>query len=133
MGRMLTPSEVADRLRIDRETVYRQIRAGTLQAARIGRSYRIDEAVLNELVASSRESQRSQAASEPVAGNPGAGAWAIDSPPVASGLTPQQRARAIQLVASWRAEANNPEHAESWDFLRKALDEDRLSGRRLFS
>jgi len=35
VARMLTPAEVAARLRVDRETVYRHIRAGTILAARI--------------------------------------------------------------------------------------------------
>jgi excisionase family DNA binding protein len=36
-----TPEEFADRLRVSVRTVYRQIKAGTLKAERIGRQYRI--------------------------------------------------------------------------------------------
>ena len=132
MGRMLTPSEVAARLRVDRETVYRHIRDGRLRAARIGRSYRVDEAVLDDFVAAAGGPHWSRLPGEALPGGPGP--QAVDSRSVSPArLTAQQRARAIQLVAQWRAEADDPEHAESWDFLRNALDEDRLSDRRLFS
>lgn len=39
--RCLTPREYADERRISRKTVYRQIRAGTVPAERIGRQWRI--------------------------------------------------------------------------------------------
>lgn len=134
MGRLLTPSEVAARLRVDRETVYRHIRDGALRAARIGRSYRVDEAVLDDFVATAGGPRRSRLAGEPLSISGGLGPQAVDSTSVMPArLTAQQRARAIQLVAQWRAEADDPEHAESWDFLSIALDEDRLSDRRLFS
>src|SRR3954454_3903900 len=38
---IMTPDQVADYLQVDRETVYRYIRSGKLEASRIGRSYRI--------------------------------------------------------------------------------------------
>ncbi len=38
---ILTPEQVADYLQVDRETVYRYIRSGKLDASRLGRSYRI--------------------------------------------------------------------------------------------
>ncbi|HEY3117712.1 MAG TPA: helix-turn-helix domain-containing protein [Chloroflexota bacterium] len=132
MGRMLTPAEVADRLRIGRETVYRHIRAGTIEAARIGRSYRVDEAVLNDFVASARGLVPSLSHDRGGVDRrrEGISAKAVQVP---GRLTPQQRAQALELVARWGEEANDPEHAESWDFLRKALDEDRLSDRPLFT
>jgi len=134
VARMLTPAEVAARLRVDRETVYRHIRAGTIPAARIGRSYRVDEGALDDFVAIAGGSHRSPAAGEPVAVPAGLRPQAIEYAPVSPWrLTAQQRARAIHLVAEWRAKADDPEHADSWDFLKNALDEDRLSDRRLFS
>jgi hypothetical protein len=36
------------------------------------------------------------------------------------------------LLAKWRSEADDPEHEESWQFLKRALNQDRLSSRRLF-
>jgi excisionase family DNA binding protein len=39
----LTPSEVAEQLRVSTMTVYRLIKAGDLPAARIGKSFRIRE------------------------------------------------------------------------------------------
>ena len=38
---IMTPDQVADYLQVDRETVYRYIRSGKLDASRLGRSYRI--------------------------------------------------------------------------------------------
>jgi excisionase family DNA binding protein len=131
---MLTPSEVAARLRVDRETVYRHIRDGTLRAARIGRSYRVDEAVLDDFVAAAGGPRGSRLAGKPLPFPGGSEKEALDSTSVSPArLTPEQRARAIQLIAQWRAEADDPEHAESWEFLKSVLDEDRLSDRRLFS
>lgn len=37
----VTVAEVADQLRVSNMTVYRLVQAGTLPAARVGRSYRI--------------------------------------------------------------------------------------------
>ena len=37
----LTPDEAADLLRVNRETIYRQIKRGALPATRVGRAYRI--------------------------------------------------------------------------------------------
>jgi excisionase family DNA binding protein len=39
--RLVTPAEVAERLRVSTMTVYRLIQAGELPAAKIGRSYRL--------------------------------------------------------------------------------------------
>lgn len=39
--------------------------------------------------------------------------------------------RAIALLRRWK-EANDDEQRETWEFLKKALDEDRPSGRKLF-
>ena len=42
--RLLTPSEVAEQLRVSTMTVYRLIKSGELPAARISKSFRIREA-----------------------------------------------------------------------------------------
>lgn len=39
---------------------------------------------------------------------------------------------AIDLLRSWRETGNEQEQRETWEFLEKALDEDRLSDRLLF-
>jgi hypothetical protein len=39
---------------------------------------------------------------------------------------------AIDLLRSWRETGNEQEQRETWEFLEKALDEDRLSDRPLF-
>lgn len=39
--RWITPTEVADYLRLDRSTVYRMLRSGTLPSVRLGGSVRV--------------------------------------------------------------------------------------------
>jgi uncharacterized protein YchJ len=39
---------------------------------------------------------------------------------------------AIELLRSWRDEGDEEEQRETWEFLKKALDEDRWSYRKLF-
>ena len=38
-----------------------------------------------------------------------------------------------QLLQSWEDEGDAQEHLETWEFLKQALDEDRISNRPLFS
>src|SRR5690242_5905667 len=40
-GEIMTPDQAADYLQVGRETVYRYIRSGKLDASRLGRSYHI--------------------------------------------------------------------------------------------
>ena len=51
---ILTPEQAADYLQVNRETVYRYIRDGRLIASRLGRSYRIPKASLDQLLWQSR-------------------------------------------------------------------------------
>lgn len=44
----------------------------------------------------------------------------------------QNREQAIKLLRSWR-EDDEQEQKETWEYLKVALDEDRLSDRKLFS
>ncbi|NJM49263.1 MAG: hypothetical protein HC860_26350 [Alkalinema sp. RU_4_3] len=45
----------------------------------------------------------------------------------------QRNQAAIDLLDSWLGDGEDAaEHQQSWDFLKTALDEDRLSGRPLF-
>lgn len=39
--RTYTPDEYADKLKVSVKTIYRQLRAGTLKAERVGRQWRI--------------------------------------------------------------------------------------------
>lgn len=43
-----------------------------------------------------------------------------------------RRAKAIALLQSWIDDDDEQEQQETWDFLVQALDEDRLSDRKLF-
>jgi len=44
----------------------------------------------------------------------------------------QKNQGAIELLRSWEEEGDEQEQTETWEYLRKALDEDRLSNRPLF-
>ena len=48
--RFLTVAEVAQTLRVSRMTVYRMVNAGSLPALRFGRSYRVPESAVEELL-----------------------------------------------------------------------------------
>lgn len=52
---LLTPDEVAERLRVNVRTVRRLVAAGRLPCVRIGRCLRFEEVALEQLVAASRE------------------------------------------------------------------------------
>jgi len=48
--RFLTVQEVADTMRVSSMTVYRMVHAGEIPAIRFGRSFRIPESALDQLV-----------------------------------------------------------------------------------
>ena len=52
--RFLTVAEVAELMRVSAMTVYRMVQSGELPAVRFGRSYRIPEAAVVELVSPQR-------------------------------------------------------------------------------
>ncbi|MFM2311119.1 MAG: hypothetical protein RLZZ04_395 [Cyanobacteriota bacterium] len=55
------------------------------------------------------------------------------TPPVIDAEQAQKNQAAIDLLDSWLGENEDAsEHQQAWDFLRTALDEDRLSDRPLF-
>jgi hypothetical protein len=49
-----------------------------------------------------------------------------------SPAAPKVNQAAIDLLRSWREEGDEQEQRETWEFLKTALDEDRLSDRPLF-
>lgn len=58
---LYTPDEVAGTLKISPKTVIRQITTGVLQAAKIGRQWRISDDQLNEFLASRTTKKRKTA------------------------------------------------------------------------
>lgn len=46
--RFLTVAEVADAMRVSKMTVYRLVHGGTLQAVRVGRSFRVPAAAVED-------------------------------------------------------------------------------------
>lgn len=49
--RFLTVAEVADLIRVSKMTVYRMVHAGEIPAVRVGRSFRVPQAAVEELLA----------------------------------------------------------------------------------
>ena len=49
-ARFMTVNEVAEMMRVSRMTVYRMIHAGDLPAVRFGRSYRVPEAAVEQVL-----------------------------------------------------------------------------------
>lgn len=49
--RFLTVAEVADAARVSRMTVYRLVHSGELPAVRVGRSFRVPESAVEQLLA----------------------------------------------------------------------------------
>ena len=48
--RFLTVAEVAELLRVSKMTVYRMVHAGDIPAVRVGRSFRVPQQVVDELL-----------------------------------------------------------------------------------
>lgn len=48
--RFLTVAEVADLLRVSKMTVYRMVHAGEIPAVRVGRSFRVPQLAVEELL-----------------------------------------------------------------------------------
>jgi hypothetical protein len=56
----------------------------------------------------------------------------VDSEAEERRLQIERNQAAIRLLRSWREEGDEQEQKETWEFIRRALDEDRLSDRKLF-
>lgn len=50
--RFMTVSEVADIMRVSKMTVYRLIHSGEMPAIRVGKSFRVPEAAVGQLISS---------------------------------------------------------------------------------
>lgn len=55
MDRLYTPEEVAELLKVSRETVYNWLRSGKLQGIKIGHFWRISESELERLLSPQKE------------------------------------------------------------------------------
>ena len=51
--RFMTVAEVADQIRVSKMTVYRLVHSGELEAVRVGRSFRVPEHAVEELLTKS--------------------------------------------------------------------------------
>jgi excisionase family DNA binding protein len=128
-----TPEEVAAELQVTRRTVYEWLRSGRLRGLRAGRGWRIRpedvEAFLQNGAPTAsvdevkERSEGAESAAKPM--------------PIEEflALPPEERIKrnraAIELLQSWLEEDKNAPQETDEEFLR-ALDEDRLSYRKLF-
>lgn len=130
-----TAEEIAEELHVTRRTVYEWLRSGRLRGARAGRGWRIrPEDVETFLQADGPGGATPNGTSPPVA--------KVDEPErVLSlqeilALSPEERQKrneaAREMLRSWVEEGDEEEQRETWEELKKALDEDRLSYRKLF-
>ncbi|MCC3268395.1 helix-turn-helix domain-containing protein [Arthrobacter gengyunqii] len=60
--RFLTVSEVADVMRVSKMTVYRLVHSGELPAVRFGRSYRVPESAVQQVLKNAVTDRRSDTA-----------------------------------------------------------------------
>lgn len=60
--RFLTVSEVADVMRVSKMTVYRLVHSGELPAVRFGRSYRVPESAVQQVLRNAVRDRRSDTA-----------------------------------------------------------------------
>ncbi len=60
--RFLTVSEVADVMRVSKMTVYRLVHSGELPAVRFGRSYRVPESAVQQVLKNTVADRRSDTA-----------------------------------------------------------------------
>ncbi|CEA09062.1 Helix-turn-helix domain protein [Arthrobacter saudimassiliensis] len=60
--RFLTVSEVADVMRVSKMTVYRLVHSGELPAVRFGRSYRVPESAVQQVLRDAATNRRTDTA-----------------------------------------------------------------------
>lgn len=117
---LVTAPEAARLKGVAESSVRRAIQEGRLPGLRKGRVYLVRRGDLDEWQPVGHRPSQSMNGSRP--------SRAPSPKPVP--FEPDNDA-AIQLLRSWRA-GDRREQTETWDYLRKALDEDRLSERKLF-
>jgi excisionase family DNA binding protein len=129
-----TPEEVAGELHVTRRTVYEWLRSGRLRGVRAGRGWRIRSEDVELFL-------RTGTPQAPVAHENREQREEIHSPvrPMTLEeilrLSPEEQMRrnqAAREVLESFMEEDEEEQRETWEALKKALDEDRLSYRKLF-
>lgn len=66
--RFMTVAEVAEVTRVSRMTVYRMVHAGELPAVRVGRSFRVPEAAVQQLLESGLTAEHARDGAESASG-----------------------------------------------------------------
>lgn len=128
-----TPEEIARELHVSRRTVYEWLRSGRLRGVRAGRGWRVrPEDVASFLEANSLDEASVTAVPSSVEADPPGGPLSAQE---YLALPPEELAKrhqAVMEVLDSFMEEDEEEQRETWEALKKALDEDRLSYRKLF-
>jgi excisionase family DNA binding protein len=129
-----TPEEIAEELQVTRRTVYGWLRSGRLRGVRAGRGWRIRpedvEVFLRAGTFHAPNGRESRQGQEEIQ-------RPIEPLPLEEflSLSPEDRVRrnqAAREVLQSFMEEDEKEQRETWEELKQALDEDRLSYRKLF-
>jgi excisionase family DNA binding protein len=131
-----TPEEVATELKVTRRTIYEWLRTGRLRGVRAGRGWRIQPEEVQRFLhhGAPADEPVNEIANRPVeADPPGRPVPMQQSRPLPREKELERNQAAIELLQSWMAEdEQEPEAVEEEQEFLRALDEDRLSSRKLF-
>jgi excisionase family DNA binding protein len=143
-GGLLTPEEVAERLRVSRPTVYAWLKMGRLRGLRAGKVWRIQPADLDAFLRPAAADLETGHQYSPEESLPFLKEDRLDEKtrraavhPLksAAGVAPVEATdgvqKAIRLIERWNAAEQGSDN-ESWEDLKAALNANRTSGRKLF-
>jgi excisionase family DNA binding protein len=119
---VITAPEAARENGVNRVSVYKAIRDGRLSAVRSGRAYLIRRRDLDQWEVVGHRPQRG------MVGRASAGQPILTTGGADQG---ERMEKAIHLLEEWMADESGHDE-ETWPKLKEALDQDRLSTRRLF-
>jgi excisionase family DNA binding protein len=129
-----TAEEVAEELQVTLRTVYGWLRSGRLRGVRAGRGWRIRPEDVERCLASGASNSPGEAVR---VGDEPRTEGRVGPLPLEEflNLSPEERMqlnqRAREVLQSFMEE-DEEEQRETWEMLKKSLDEDRLSYRKLF-
>jgi excisionase family DNA binding protein len=125
-----TPEEVASELQVTRRTVYEWLRSGRLRGVRAGRGWRIRPEDVASFLQSETPADGGKDAVDPLEEAPRP--LPLEEFLALSPKALMKRNQAAREVLNSFLEEDEEEQRETWERLKQALDEDRLSFRKLF-
>jgi excisionase family DNA binding protein len=140
MSTYYTPEEVATELRVTRRTVYEWLRTGRLHGLRAGKAWRIPAESVAAFLGADGNGYVAASSVAPVVENGSREAASAEAdrrrekrkPRVIDAEQARKNQAAIELLRKWRTEGDAEEQRETWEYLKRVLDEDRPSYRKLF-